>query len=248
MSSLYFERQRGGLCRLHSLNHFFGRRELTEADFLEAADVFDNEQRRMFGADIASCRNFDLINSDQRNLVTYILSTYGIYSRYVALNQHHSHIEDAIKAGRFFIYNHGHIWAAIEHAGAWHVLDSLNGGPTRAQPRLLSRQKNIGLIIPIWEPRREFDRLVGQMRVANIDQYIRDQNAQKRVLGELEVQIGAAMQILRIQNAKCPVGRIKKLIDVYDCFIMYLSHAKLYNNLDFLLKYLPRIYTNIMAL
>ena len=76
MENIYYEKQKGGLCRLHSLNAFFGKHEITVKDFNEYKTEYDVWQKNKYNTEI-SCNNYDTVNSDQNtHLSLYILGLF----------------------------------------------------------------------------------------------------------------------------------------------------------------------------
>ena len=43
--SIYYEKQRGDLCRLHSLNAYFGYKKFNDSDFFKLCAEYDEEIR-----------------------------------------------------------------------------------------------------------------------------------------------------------------------------------------------------------
>jgi hypothetical protein len=246
MNKIYWERQRGGLCRLHSINAYFGKPVYSTDDFWNAADEFDALQQNRFNT-TTSCRQFDLVNSDQRNLVSYILSKHGIYTRYIASNNQKDQIEDAIKSTSFFVYNEGHIWIMSKLHGQWYKIDSI-GGVILHNPESLRHEKNIGIIIPIHNKHREFMRLSKKMQdltTPSVEQFLRKQHAAKNIMGNLETTLGAIMEILSVQiGERDGFAYIKNLIVMYNTFIKQLCTGR-YNDLEFLLKHVISIVSSV---
>jgi hypothetical protein len=248
--SVYHERQRGGLCRLHSINAYFGERMYSDEMFHARADEFDAIQKSIFGS-TTSCRSFDLINSDQRNLVSYVLGKHGVYVRYVAINLHADHIDDAVESGCFFVFNLDHIWVVKKKDNVWYKIDSM-GGVGRINPLCISREKNVGIMIPIANPNLEFARLAKQIDIAvNGDalRFIRVNHANKKILGDVEIYLGALIAILQVQRA----GRlgfviVDTLIYRYTLFVQELCIRNRYNDLAFLELEVPPILAAVTRL
>jgi hypothetical protein len=250
MTNIYWERQRGGQCRLHSINAYFGLQKYSDDMFYSSADEFDTIQNDKFGT-TTSCKSFDLINSDQRNLVSYILGKHNIYVRYVAINLHRAHIEDAIKSGCFFVFNLDHIWIVKKHNDAWHKVDSMSG-VGYINPSRLGNEKNIGIMIPISNLNAEFARLSKQIDVdTNGDalQFIRSNHISKKILGDVEVYLGSVITILQIQLAgRIGFPHIDRLILRYMEFVRELYNSSRYNDLAFLESEVPPILTVVKLL
>jgi hypothetical protein len=235
---IYWEKQRGGLCRLHSINAYFGRAEFDEKQFNEEASKFDIIQTEKFGENI-SCQNFDIVNSDQRNLVTHILASRGIYVRYVPLNTHPDGIQAGIYAGCFFVFNLDHIWFVKKYECGWRRVDSMSGVNV-IDPASLVNEKNIGLMIPVRDNLAEFcrtGRILAELVRPDVDQFIKDMNSSAKILGEAEQCLGSMVEILRVQHrSRDGPPLIKQFIFKYDKFIKKMNKGDNRNNLTFILK------------
>ena len=66
MTNIYYEKQRGDLCRLHSINAYFGFECLKETDFFKLCDEYDNIIK---GLKTNSMDGF----SEGRCIISYIL-------------------------------------------------------------------------------------------------------------------------------------------------------------------------------
>lgn len=242
MNNIYWERQRGGLCRLHSINAYFGKLVYSTDDFWNAVSEFDEIQKNKFGT-TTSCRDFDLVNSDQRNIISYILSKHGIYTRYIALNNHKNHIDDAIASTSFFVYNEDHIWIMSKRNDQWYKIDSMSGVGL-CNPISLSREKNIGMIIPIHDKHKEFMRLsnkIHELVGPDIEHFLREQHLKKNIMGDLEIMLGAIMEILNVQiGQRNGFDHIACLLTDYDTFIKQLCTGR-YNDIQFLVTHVTKI-------
>jgi hypothetical protein len=235
---IYWEQQRGGLCRLHSINAYFGKQEFNEKEFNEHADEFDSIQYDKFGENI-SCKTFDIVNSDQCNLVTHILSSRGIYVRYVPPNEHKECVSIAINAGCFFVFNLDHIWFVKKYDKEWYRVDSMSG-VSIIDPMTIINEKNIGLMIPIQNKLTEFCRigaLLCDIIGPDVSQFIIDKHVSASILGDAETCLGPMVEVLRVQqNCGKGVLSIKQFIDKYDSFIKKMITNGNRNNLPFLLR------------
>jgi len=246
---IYWEKQRGGLCRLHSINAYFGRPEISESEFNEAVDKFDADQLNKFGEKI-SCRSFDYINSDQRNLVTFILASRGIYVRYIPYNHLHDENADYMNYDCFFVFNLDHIWIVKKIDNVWKSIDSMNG-INSIDPGSIKNQKNIGLMIPIKNTLTEFCRLGKQLQeIIGIDivYFITKKHEEKRILGEAEQCMGIMVEVLRVQSKVNSPPLINRFIDRYDEFIRKMVISNNRTNLKFLLDNVPQIVRTIMSI
>lgn len=227
---MYWERQRGGLCRLHSLNAFFGYQKFSDSDFINLSREFDERQLRLFGQTCSS-QNFDIVGSDQLNLVSFILSKFGIATRYYAINEHLKR-PLIIDCDKFFVYDAGHIWLMKKENEKWHRIDSLSG---ISRTNINYRQKNIGFILPVTNLAREYNDVISRISWNT-------GNIKRNYLGDDEILIGRAIELLRIQlaNREHKYPHIKQLICDYYEYIEELSTGK-YNNTQFVCSKMPKI-------
>lgn len=247
---IYWERQRGGMCRLHALNAFFGERKYDDADFWDAADKFDAEQKNKFGTS-TSCRDFDLVNSDQRTLISYILRRHGIYVRHIAINTHRDIIDTAITAGIFFVFNMDHIWIMKNKDNRWYKVDSMSGAHL-VNVNQLKHEKNIGIMFPVNNLQSEFNRLADAIMIEIADDplsFVRRCHNEKNILGNVEVYLGAIADILDIQRSgRLGFTTVNQLIDRYGEFVRKMSLECRYNDLRFLESHVPGILTLVKRL
>lgn len=235
----FFERQRGGLCRMHALNAYFGCAVYAEDSFQRRIDEFDALQRERFGPGVTSAAINDAVFADQRDLVGYILGRHGVYARFVGLGAAARHIDAAMTTSAFFVYNSGHIWlvarvgrsvggSACVGAGGvaggcvgWQKIDSMSG-VTPVDPRGYAADRNVGLIVPVDDLPTEFIRLTDELLAAVGDDpadYLARMRAARKLIGEPEVIIGAAVALLDVQRGNRPAFPvIDKIVADYYAF------------------------------
>jgi hypothetical protein len=160
-NNIYYQSQSGGLCRLHSLNGYFGCEKISLHQFNIIQKKYDDEYKIKFNFE-STCKNFDIVASDQKNIINYFLKNIGIYTRYYSMNQLYTKNlnqtfaeQKIIKAlinnlhgDYFFIYNESHIWGCRRQMGKWFKVDSI-GGVSHYNINSLLTEKNIGLIVPV---------------------------------------------------------------------------------------------------
>ena len=152
---VYWEKQRGGLCRLHSINAFYGKPELDENKFKEYCKEYDTDYS--YKGIKCNCLEFDQIPSSQETIISWILEKHsGIKTLYIPYNKidyylkkYDLNIEILVgDSDFFFIFNESHIWGIIKtQDGSWHKVDSIQG----VSPYNLNFLRNtdkIGLVIP----------------------------------------------------------------------------------------------------
>jgi hypothetical protein len=272
MNNIFYEAQCGGLCRMHSLNGYFGESKITPEEFQTYINSYDDEYKEKYNF-VSSCGSFDIVASDQKNIVNFILKKHGIYSRYYALNQIHGnniqeHIINILSGEYFFTYNESHIWGCRLYGGNWYKVDSI-GGVQPMNINSLTYEKNIGFIIPV-NIKTEFYRNLGLIKsilcnntsIDQIKSYLIQKNKEKLILDTLEIPINLCMDILdtnllyqeskkdtyestvRVTDEYTP---IKKHIDNYNKFLAKFTMGN-YNNIELILEYLPNIIFNLISL
>lgn len=161
---IYYEPQRGGLCRLHSINGFYQEQKINTEQFNRICECYNKEYP---GVD---CTKYDQVPSDHITLTAYIL--YLISNIKVELiplgnlydtlkerwlwkmnlkeikGRYIPDIEEFIGESKWiFIFNEAHIWGAINVNDQWHIVDSIRGvSPTDLNS--LTRNKKLGFMIP----------------------------------------------------------------------------------------------------
>lgn len=259
-NGIYWQQQSGGLCRMHSLNAYFGKEMISLHDFNKFQMAYDAEYRSKFNltAD-TSCKNFDIVMSDQNNIITYILKHYKVYTRYYALNQLAlSSIDQPILQDLvgdfFFIYDENHIYGARRTNTIWHSVNSI-GGVSVLNINSIFKSKNLGFIIPV-DIQREFYRnlkiiktILPNFDADDIKSYLIKQHQEKTVLGELEIPLGICMDIMETNltgkdNTFAPIANI---IKTYNAFLREFTNGR-YNDIDLIINYLPEILSQLIKL
>lgn len=133
---IYCERQRGGSCRLHALNAFFGRQELTEEQF----NTYSNEYNRFYAdVPLPPAEQWDSVIGTQENLLAFIIrKKLGMGSIYSPPGHTKKTLEkwgaqcmtDLIDPhiNRLFVFNMSHVWVCVKTPdGNWKRVDSLQG-------------------------------------------------------------------------------------------------------------------------
>jgi hypothetical protein len=223
-------------CRLDALNAYFAHLarvggpkipRMTGSDFERAIQQYDRYLRVRFNV-TTSAAAFDLVNSDQTNLVSWVLRCHRIHTRYYALGAQ----PDTTGADFIFIYNSGHIWGT-PHKG----------------PRPATR--NEGVIVPVRDLIQEWRRTMQQVRTLAAREQIHDAptavawirrlHAKKQILGDLEVPVGVAFSILETARRRPPdprFGAINELVVRYARFIQQLTRGR-YLDLPLLEQFAP---------
>lgn len=195
-ASIYYEKQKGGLCRLHALNAYFGKHEITQDRFNKFKFEYDIEYKKKYDLP-TSCSSFDIVNSDQNNIIGFILRHYGICTRYYAINQMYK--KKLVVSDFFFIYNPTHIYGCRKVGNMYFTVDSMSGvKPT--QLHKLTRQQNIGFIVPVdadVEYNRNRDIIKKEISgFLNPTDYLITYINKKIPLGNIEVPLSICMDII----------------------------------------------------
>lgn len=221
-NGIFYERQRGGLCRLHSINGFFGEAKITTQKFHEYSEKLDQYIKNKFHEE-SHCLRFDSVSSDHNILVNFILKHYGVYSRYLHINSMFRKPKEMkqqlidLKGDYIFIYNSSHIWGARRKNNQWYKVDSLSG-VHRMNINSLSNTRNIGFLIPVVI-KKEFFRNVKKIQdilkrdisdidiqnkktLDQIENYLEKLSKEYKILGDLEIPLGVSMDILDVVYSK----------------------------------------------
>lgn len=256
--NIYYEAQRGGLCRLHSVNAYFGKRHITDEQFDKYIADYNSEYKTKFNLDI-NCRDFDAISSDQKNLVSFILKKHNIYTRYYSINQIYNKninlITDILNGDFFFIFNENHIYGARLKDGVWYKVDSLSGVNVINISSLIN-EKNIGFIVPVNIQREFYYNIELIKTIIGInpsEQEIKDflikKHSEKKILDSLEVPISLCIDIMETNltgKTSAEFDPIRRQVMNYNIFISRFTNN--YNDINLVLTYLPDIIINLIKL
>lgn len=249
---IFYEKQSGGLCRMHALNAFFGYGKITPPSFQEWVITYDKYIKKRFNT-TTSGGLFDLINSDQTNLVSFILKKNNIHARYYALNTLYNKPLDNIvcNAQFIFVYNFGHIWGIKKLNGRHYKVDSIVG----VHPFDLNNIKNtrdIGILVPVslkyeWENKiDEINTIMDREGIKckrDLSRYLTNLHSNNEILKDLEIPLGVAMSILETNLQDIHTSKfihIRELVNTYNEFLAQFSNGQ-YNNLGLILDYIPDI-------
>lgn len=153
IKDIYWERQRGDNCRIHSLNAYFGYCKISETEFYSMCDEYD---KLIPGLKSRSMDGF----SEARCIISYILSQIGdSHSILIPMNKYQnarSHInvdryQKLVNTNRitsYFEFNAGHVWLNkfIKDKNIWVKIDSISG-VNPIDPRINYNQNGIILVI-----------------------------------------------------------------------------------------------------
>ena len=128
---MYWERQQGNLCRLHSLNAFFGEKYIEESQFKKLCEKYDEV---VPGLKTDSMDGF----SQGRCIINWILYLHGYHTVLIPINkfnnrkyidiQHYKNLIDKNIVKSIFEFNEKHVWINKSNAQKqWFKLDSITG-------------------------------------------------------------------------------------------------------------------------
>lgn len=258
-TGIFYEEQSGGLCRMHSLNAYFGFGKIHAGNFQKWIVTYDTYLKDRFNINTSSA-TFDLMNSDQTNLVSFILKKHKVHARYYALNTLYKKPLDAevVKSQFVFVYNAGHIWGIKLSNGKHYKVDSM-GGVQPFNIQGLRSMKDIGILVPV-PLKCEWDKKVNTINAimdkegikskGDLGKYLRYLHENNDVLGCLEIPLGVAISIMEtnMSNTYNPeFKQINDLIDLYLEFIVIFTDGN-YNKIDLILKYVPDIIFKLVSL
>jgi hypothetical protein len=261
MSNIYYQNQYNGLCRLHSLNAYFGEEKISLNKFNSYQKDYDKEYHNKFNFDV-SCKLFDIVSSNQKNIVSYILKQHNIYTRYYAINEIfqknvNEKIISILNGDFIFIYDEGHIWGARRKNHIWYSVNSI-GGISVININTLLNQKNIGFIVPVYM-KDEFYINVAKIKdilcngesvtsINMIENYLIQKNKECKILDLLEIPIGICMDIIETNlSIRCKssdnsniFNQLEVRVNNYNTFLQQFTKGK-YNDIKLILLYLPPI-------
>jgi hypothetical protein len=267
-NGIYWQQQSGGLCRMHSLNAYFGKEQISIQQFKKFRSEYDEEYRKKFNLTLSSA-SFDVVMSDQNNVVSYILKQYKVYTRYYALNQLMSvksadSILQDLKGDFFFIYNENHIYGARRKSGKWYSVNSM-GGVRLINIHRIFKTKNLGFIIPVDIQKEFYTNLLVvkselcssleknlEKNLEQIKQYLTNQHKEKNVLGKIEIPLGICMDILETNLSTKHTNSIQFnpiaiIVIKYNEFLQEFTKGR-YNDIELILAHLPDILLQLSKL
>jgi len=130
---MYWERQRGDLCRLHSLNAFFGKNQLSETDFYNYCDEYDSiieglRSRNMDGFAEGRCIVNYIVELLTKNYtLTIPMDNFNNSREFIDINRYSQLLNRDIID--YFEFNKNHIWynKRNQQDKHWYKIDSLSG-------------------------------------------------------------------------------------------------------------------------
>lgn len=129
--NIFFQRQiKSDLCRLYSINNYFGYDKLTEEAFYNYCDKYDSIIHGL------KSRNMDGF-AEGRSIINYIIDIVdNKFSLLIPLNNYNNSRVDInieyykkkiLELDSYFEFNKGHIWVNKKIDNKWYKIDSISG-------------------------------------------------------------------------------------------------------------------------
>ena len=225
---LYYEKQKGNMCRLHACNAYFQCNKISIQKYEEYCKEYDAKIKRenpLIYKDM-SCKSWDFVYFGQETFISFIMKKYGVYLRYIPLGHMSDFSIDCLKGNYFFIFNEGHVYGYYK-LKSWYKIDSLNGVNNASIDRLKNNKK-IGALIPV-DAFKEFKLHKGMLSniigdTTNIPNYIKSLNGD---LNPVEKHLFIIYDILQMKKTKhVKFQNIIKHINIYKSLINNYNNKK----------------------
>lgn len=246
-TTIYYEKQKGNLCRKHALNAYFGYNKISESDFEAYCKSYDEYIKKRYLVEHISSKRLDIVPSNHLNIISYVLKLHNVPTLYIPINntdkvlQERKYLSliDLISDDKFvFIFNKNHIWGLKYHNQEWYSVDSIKGVHKINIYEI--NTKNVGFIIPRTLKNMKVDIQKNIIMIkklfynTTISSYLLDLKEKKILLGDLEYYLGTLIEWLYLlENPK-----INKLFSWYEEFIVLYESLHSYYLIE---KYIPLI-------
>ena len=130
MNNIFCERQRGDMCRMHSINNYIGSVLFSEESFYKYCDKYDNlikglNSRSMDGfAEGRSIISFIMDNIFNKFLLLIPINSYKESREHLDIEHYNEVLK---KCDVFFEFNKNHIWVNKKIKNKYYKIDSLGG-------------------------------------------------------------------------------------------------------------------------
>ena len=147
-SNIYCERQDGDLCRLHSINAYFGFKKLEQSDFFNYCIEYDEiikglKTECMDGFSEGRCIiSYILEKLDNKYIFLIPIKSYNGIRNHIDIDRYNKLIS---KLWCYFEFNKGHVWINKKINGIWYKIDSISGVNRIDSPTI----KNNGYLLVI---------------------------------------------------------------------------------------------------
>jgi hypothetical protein len=227
-SNIYWERQRGDLCRLHSINAYFGFKKIDETEFFKYCSEYDEIIK---GLKTVGMDGF----SEGRCIISYILDK--IDKQYVFLIPINSYngVRNEIDIERytkliklvkgFFEFNKGHVWFNKKINGNWYKIDSISGVNMINEPSI----RNNGILL-IIDSKHLYNEIFYYLNLVNSD------NSDNSDIEVIFINLYYALKNIEL-NKKSQTNEkynknIEVLILIKDLLSSYIENNRLNKNTD----------------
>ena len=123
--NIYYERQRGNMCRLHAINGYFGNTILNDNQFFEYCDEYDKiieglYSRNMDGfAEGRSIVSYIIDKLDNKYVLLIPIDSYTNARKHIDLNRYLKIIN---LLGNYFEFNKDHVWVNKKIENRWYKI------------------------------------------------------------------------------------------------------------------------------
>ena len=197
--SIYYEKQRGDFCRLHSLNAYYGFKKFSNLDFLKLCNEYDKEIKGlktevMDGFSEGRCIISYILDKLENKYVFLVpINSYKNARRNIDLNRYTLLIKHI---NCFFEFNKNHVWINKKIGNSWHKIDSISGVNRVDTPRI---GKNGYLLV-----------IDGKILYNELEYLLNRINLESNDSNSLEINLINLHYILKVVNTdlnKLPVSR-----------------------------------------
>ena len=129
-SNIYWERQSGDLCRLHSINAYFGFKKLDQNSFFNYCSEYDElikglKTQGMDGFSEGRCIiSYILDKLDSKYIFLIPINSYNGIRNHIDIDRYNKLIPKLLC---YFEFNKGHVWINKKINGIWYKIDSISG-------------------------------------------------------------------------------------------------------------------------
>ena len=211
-TEIYWESQRGNMCRLHSLNAYFNFKKITEPDFIQYCNDYNQYIKDYYGEIILS-QNYDIFPT--YSLISYIIKRLvNKYCYFVPFNklknEKKSFSELLHNSKSFFVFNQKHIYLVKLHKNKWYKVDSLSG-IVNIKLNQYDHGNKMGFIIPREIEDLDYDIQVFRKKILNfldvsqikttlnVKTWVNN-NFKTKLLDNMEVWLSHLNQIYQLKN------------------------------------------------
>lgn len=214
INGIYWERQKGDLCRKHSINAFLGEEKISDQKFNKYCEEYNKYIKEKFNEEV-NTRTFNVFY--WKDITEFIIEKFKqIYFshipithwyKYLSQNKFRTNTQAFEKIERALVYNKDHIYCFRKVNNKWYKIDSLRGVQEINLNKINFRK--LGVLLGyerkeqfIWE----FKRL--QLQLANFiekekinykdkdscEQWI-ENNYESRLLDSLEIYLNSFLKL-----------------------------------------------------